>query len=492
MFRDAEQVLIGLDLNATRARAVGGPAEAPRDLPLDGRDTEFPVAVSLEGRSPEPGRAGAGLCRRLPHLACVNFLPHLGKPRQWVSARQSLTADAALALLLERLRSACGRSEALALTLPGYFTPDQAALTADLAGHARLPLVGLVAAPLAAALAGHADQPWSNLALVVDVDDHALTWGAVAAEEGWARLVDYRAASQLGLRAWKDRLLDAIADRCVRQSRRDPRDSAVAEQSLHDQLDGVLEAGWQGRQAELAVETPHWYQNLILRPDDLAAWSAPLLRQALPLAEAFRTAVCRDREVGAVLLTAAAARLPGLLDALEERVNGPAVVGGAFGVEGEGPGRVRVLAASATAAAAHELAGRVCRGELPAGPLDVAPLPAPRPADAGAARLHFRGRDYPLRGRSFVLGHHSSCDLVLDDELYPTVAARHCEIICDPRGFVLHDHSQHGTSVNDRPVIQQLPLHAGDWIRLGPRGPVLRFLGRAPVPAGSQRPAASG
>src|SRR5436305_841609 len=90
-------------------------------------------------------------------------------------------------------------------------------------------LIGLdLNATRAAALAGHADQPWSNLALVVDVDDHALTWGAVAAEEGWARLVDFRAAPQLGLRAWKDRLLDAIADRCVRQSRRDPRDSAVA------------------------------------------------------------------------------------------------------------------------------------------------------------------------------------------------------------------------------------------------------------------------
>jgi hypothetical protein len=492
MFRDAEQVLIGLDLNATRARAVGGPAEAPQALLLDGRHGDLPAAVGLEGRSPEAGRAGVSLCRRLPHLACVGFLPHLGEPRRWGSGRQSLSADAALALLLERLRSACGRSDALALALPGYLTTEQTSLVAGLAGEARLPLVGVVAAPLAAALAGHADQPWSNLALVVDADDHALTWGAVAAEEGWARLVEFRAVPQLGLRAWKDRLLDAVADRCVRQSRRDPRDSAAAEQSLYDRLDGVLEAAWQGRTAEVVVETAHWYQNLFLRPDELAACCAGLLRQALPLAEAFRTAVRRDREVGAVLVTAAAARLPGLVAALEERVNGPAVVGGGFADEGDDPGRVRVLSPQATALAAHELAARVCRGELAAGPLDVAPLPAPRPVDAGPARLHFRGRDYPLRGRAFVLGHHSSCDLVFDDGLYPTVAARHCEIVSDHRGFVIHDRSQHGTSVNDRPVIQQLPLQPGDWIRLGPGGPVLRFLGRAAVPAGSQRPAASG
>ena len=33
--------------------------------------------------------------------------------------------------------------------------------------------------------------------------------------------------------------------------------------------------------------------------------------------------------------------------------------------------------------------------------------------------------------------------------------------------------------VNECPVIQEMVLHAGDWIRLGPRGPQVRFLGHA-------------
>jgi hypothetical protein len=493
MSRGAEPVLIGLDLNATRARAVAGPAGAPEGLSLDGRHPDLPVGVSLEGRAPEVGRAAASLCRRQPHLACLNFLADLGGPRVWGAGRQRLTADAALALVLDRLRPACGPSEAAALALPAYLTPEQVSLATQLAGTARLPVVAVLPAPFAAALAAHAEQSWSGVALVLDADDHALSWAAVAAEEGWARLVEARSVPQLGLRAWKQRLLDAVADRCVRQSRRDPRDSAAAEQALYDRLDGALEAGWQGRTAELIVETAHWFQNLFLRPDELVGFGARLLRQVLALTEAFRTVALAHGEVRNVFLTGAAARLPGLMAALEARLDRPVA---AFDADLPGeagrPARVRVLGAQDVAAAAHELAAQVCAGDLPAGQVDVAPLPPPRPADAGPARLCFRGREYPLRGRAFVLGHHPGCDLVFDADLYPVVAARHCEILRDRRGFVLHDLSEHGTAVNDRPVMQQLPLHPGDWIRLGPRGPLLRFLGRASVAADRQRPAASG
>jgi hypothetical protein len=493
MSRGSEPVLIGLDLNATRVRAVAGPAGVPEGLSLDARHPDLPVGVSLEGRAPEVGRAATGLCRRMPHLACVDFLADLGGPRLWGAGRHRLTADTALALVLDRLRPVCGQGEAAAVTLPAYLTPEQVTRATQLAGTAGLPVVAVLPAPFAAALAAHAEQSWSGVALVLDADDHALSWAAVTAEEGWARLVETRSVPRLGLRAWKDRLLDAVADRCVRQSRRDPRDSGAAEQALYDRLDGALEAGWQGRTAELIVETAHWYQNLYLRPEELVGFAAPLLRQALALTEAFRAAALAQGEVRSVFLTGAAARLPGLVAALEDRLDRPVAAFDADLPEGAArPARVRVLGPQAVAGAAHELAALVCAGDLPAGQVDVAPLPSPRPADAGAARLHFRGRDYPLRGRSFVLGHHASCDLVFDADQYPAVAARHCEITCDRRGFVLYDSSPHGTTVNDRPVIQQLPLHPGDWIRLGPRGPLLRFLGRSAVAAGSQRPAASG
>jgi hypothetical protein len=375
MSRAAESVLIGVDVNATRVRAVAGPAGAPQGLPLDDRHADLPTAVSLEGRTPDVGRAGTRICRRLPHLACVNFLPHLGTPRSWGGSRTMVTADQALAALLARLRAGAGHGEALGLALPAYLRPDQVALANDLAGRARLPVVAVAATPFAAALAAHADQSWPGVAVVLDADDHALTWAAVAVEEGWARLLEARSVPQLGLRAWKETLLNNVADRCVRQSRRDPRDSATAEQALYDRLDGVLEAAWQGHVAELIVETTHWYQNVFLRPEEAAGACAPLLRQALGLTGSFWAAARGQGEVRAMVLTAAAARLPGLLGALEDRLDRRVVrLGDDLADDAGRPPRVRVLDAEAVAGAVHDLARRVCLGELGAGFVEAAPL----------------------------------------------------------------------------------------------------------------------
>ena len=59
------------------------------------------------------------------------------------------------------------------------------------------------------------------------------------------------------------------------------------------------------------------------------------------------------------------------------------------------------------------------------------------------------------------------------------MSARHCEIVFDGRRHLLRDRSRNGTLLNDRPVVQQALLQPGDWIRLGPEGPLLRFLGQA-------------
>jgi pSer/pThr/pTyr-binding forkhead associated (FHA) protein len=97
--------------------------------------------------------------------------------------------------------------------------------------------------------------------------------------------------------------------------------------------------------------------------------------------------------------------------------------------------------------------------------------------DIGPPRLQFRGEERVLSKTSFVLGRDPACDMVFESELYPHVSARHCEIVFDRRHYLLYDRSRHGTMLNDRPVDKQAPLHSGDRIQLGPRGPVLRFLG---------------
>jgi hypothetical protein len=133
------------------------------------------------------------------------------------------------------------------------------------------------------------------------------------------------------------------------------------------------------------------------------------------------------------------------------------------------------------ARAAFDLALRQQRGELPRGHLDSAPLPgsvAHAVADHGPARLHYRGEDHLLSAAVFTLGREPSCHLVFETELYPTVSARHCEIVLTGGVYLLHDRSRHGTLLNDNPVTEPATLHSGDWIRLGPSGPLVRFLGQ--------------
>src|SRR5260221_727713 len=79
------------------------------------------------------------------------------------------------------------------------------------------------------------------LTMIVDADDHALSGALVQCEANQARLLGTTAQPRLNQRVWKDRILNALADRCVRTCRRDPRDSAAAEQTLYEQIDDALD-----------------------------------------------------------------------------------------------------------------------------------------------------------------------------------------------------------------------------------------------------------
>ncbi|HXG12212.1 MAG TPA: FHA domain-containing protein [Gemmataceae bacterium] len=489
MAQRSERNLIGLDVNASRVRAVGGTAGLPQALPLDDGSGELPLALSLEGRHPEVGLAGVRLCRRLPHLACLNFLPHLGTPRQWSAGRHRLDAAQAVSLVLERLPSACVRAEGLALAMPAYLSDTQLRLLTDLAKKARLRVLGSVPSPLAIALTAYAEQPWPGPAIVLDADVHALTVAGVSTEEGWLRLVDAQTLPELGVAVWKERLLNAVADRCIRQSRRDLRDSALAEQSVYEQLDNALDACQRGQMVELTIQTEHWFQNLILHPEDLAGFCTPLVRKAVEAVQQTGAALAPRAAPRVVLLSASAGRLPGLAAALEAEVEEAMAESADDSEEDFGEALlddgvawsagVHILGPDAAAQAALDVAAQALRGDLPCGHQDAAPLPAQQPPDAGPARLRFRGKDHLLDGVCFTLGRRTDCDLVFDSAEFPGVSARHCEIIYDRRTFFLRDRSRNGTLVNDRPVVQQVILQPGDWIRLGPGGPLLRFLGRA-------------
>src|SRR5439155_11886309 len=186
-----------------------------------------------------------------------------------------------------------------------------------LADAAGLPLLGSVSAPLAAALAAFAEQSWFGSCVVLDADDQALTLATVGAANGMAQLLDVRSLPHLSLRFWRERLLNALADCCILDSRWDPRESPAAEQTLFDQLDEVLDGCTGNRMVRVTVQAGSRFQNLVLQPHDPVAFCAGLRRQTLAAVEALMAGPWPEGGPGVVLVTAAAARLPGLVSALQ-------------------------------------------------------------------------------------------------------------------------------------------------------------------------------
>ena len=330
---------VGLDLTASRVRAeaVGG---KPRALVLDEPDAELLLFIAGDRRTPEVGRAAFALCRKLPHVVCSNFLPALGQAREWRIGRHTLIAEAALGLAFDKLRGpVAAETDAVALALPAYLGPAQVTRVVATAGRAKLPLKGtavgalaLVADRAAAVLAGKPAAPepegadWvvplrpasggPGAVVVIDADEFALSAVLVSVEPDRVRLGGSAVWPRLAVKAWKDRLLDAVADRCVRLCRRDPRDSAEAEQALYEQLDDALDRARAGQRISLCVRTAHWFQDVLQQPDEFEAHCAALARRAGDAIRDFTNGIGLAEPPRAVWLTDAAGRLPGLVRAV--------------------------------------------------------------------------------------------------------------------------------------------------------------------------------
>lgn len=382
---------VGLDLTATRLRGVSVGGGKSRALVLDAAHEELLLFLALDRRNPEPGRAGYSLCRTTPHLVCSNFLAQLGQPRQWQAGRHTVTPETALQAVLEKARSTVSAETASAgLTLPAYLTAAQVKRVWDLATKARLPLIGSVVAPLAIV----ADRaPWvlgtesapdptdssrpewvvpirpqppgPSSVVVVDADEYALSATIVSVDEHVVRLGASAVWPTASRRLWKDRLIDLLSDRCVRLCRRDPRDSATVEQSLYEQLDTALDRVRVGDTVTLSLRSDHWYQDLVLTPDEFDAGCVGLARIG---AEGVRDLLRSGDLPGpprGVWLTPAASRLPGLAHAIHRNVADETAV--------------QALAPSAVAEAVARMVPRWLTNQLPRSHVDAVIPWAARP-----------------------------------------------------------------------------------------------------------------
>lgn len=365
--------LVGLDLTASRARAVASGDGRTRPLVLDGDSNELPLFLNLDHKPPVVGSAAVAVIRRLPHVVCSNFLPLLGHAHEWRAGRKSMTPESALQAALEVIRPTVAAETATAgLALPAYLTATQVKKTLELTAAARLPVRGSAVAPLAvvahraAAVVGSRPTDPSAV-LVLDADEFALSGAVLSVSATDARIAAAAHWPHLSVRLWKERLIDGMSDRCVRLCRRDPRDSAAAEQAIYDQLDDALEKVRQGQKATLTVRAEHWFQDLVHQPEEMDGYCGGLVAAAVDGIKHLLLDGGLSVPIRAVWLSHAAGRLPGLAARIYRTTPEHT--------------SVSILPVNAAAEAVAALVPRWLSGSLPRGHLDAS-IPFDRPLTA--------------------------------------------------------------------------------------------------------------
>jgi hypothetical protein len=352
-----------LDLNTDRVWALSGlPGKAPVADRLHGDAADLPLVLSLEERKVQVGQPGLALLRKSPHLACAGFLPQLGRKAEWSHGRHRLDAQKAVWHVFRRLRELLPDRKALAVAAPPYLSSEQVNLLVQSAREASVPVAAALPRSLAAALASYADQPWHDVGIVLDVDDHALTIGVFRPNDVELCLLGQKSLPAFGLRVWRERLMGMIADRCVRTSRRDPRECPDADQMVYEQLDGIFDATSQNRAASVQIQASQWYQTVALPHLEVITQTAPLARLAAAELKAALTWAEQHMTTASIWFTAAVARLPGMIAATY------------IATENRVP--VSVLPANSAARAALELVHRIDEGDFEPGYYSsAAPLP---------------------------------------------------------------------------------------------------------------------
>src|SRR5262245_66028011 len=99
--------------------------------------------------------------RRRPHLVCSDFLPAVdNSTATWEAGRHRLDAAKAVLAVWQCLEPMCRKAAGVVATLPGYLDMPAATQVLSLGQRAKVPVLGSLSAPLAAALVGYAAQTW--------------------------------------------------------------------------------------------------------------------------------------------------------------------------------------------------------------------------------------------------------------------------------------------------------------------------------------------
>lgn len=434
---------------------------------------ESPGVAILEPRGVTVGRAAHRIARMNPRATNDRYWDELSlEPLDKPTARVRSHADLAYAQLDEIRRELGDEAAEAVFAVPGSFDKEQLALLLGIARECAIRVVGLVDAPVAAATRA----PLDGDLLHVDVLLHRAVLTRIRRDAQLTR-TGIDSVAKAGLAALRERWIDHMADAWLTQTRFDPLHLAETEQALYDRLPGWL--GELGAEDSIALEMqsgPKTHRASVSRDGLLGAVRKHYDR----IAAQVRAAAAEGPLT--VLLSARAAQLPGLADALGAAA-GNAAVGlaaddvarGVFAHAGDirsegdslsfvtrlpAPPQARSRKAPVTAAP------RRPDGD-PAAQIGVSREPAPRPT-----HLLHRSRAWAIGAVACEIGEGPDGLRIgrpLNGTAEPlcSIYARGPRVLLENRGEAL---------LNDDRAAALAELNLGDRIRVGRAGDVLEII----------------
>lgn len=288
-----------LDWTAERLRAwVIVSQGSPRAIPLDAADSSLLLVVSLAERKLQVGNSAQALVRLQPHQVMERFIPYLGTDRIWHYGRHTLDAREALAFVINKLREKLP-AKSLFHVVPSYWNREQAAMLEDQTRQAGYRSLGTIRRGLA--LAG------LTPGVTIDVDSHAaiVSHTRLQSRTGSLQLDQSQTLTDCALPIWCERIAAQVANRCMRDSRRDPRAHPETDQQLHEQILDKLYDWASHQDARIELKHRDWQSDVLVPVDEVLSVCAPL-------AQRLAQHVLGKPEAEGWYLSPEATRLPGL------------------------------------------------------------------------------------------------------------------------------------------------------------------------------------
>lgn len=461
--------MIGLAISDAGLLAAGSDGAL---LALEPGTLASPGVALIEDGRLRVGLAAEKQCRRLPRQINRHFWSRLaGDPLRDPAYDGWTHADLVHAHLAHIWQPLAPAHEDLLAAVPGHYSGDQLELLAGIMNALAMPVRGFVPLPLAA-LPRNAP---AEILLHLDLGLNGTLLTVLDLRQE-AAILQSTVIDALGLESLRNAWMQVMADEFVRHTRFDPLHAADTEQSLYDQLPGLLAALETAEEVGVEMTTPAAVHRIRLTREAMEQVLAPLMDAIHRQIDELQRNCFRRQPLETILVSRRAAGLPG------------------FGRHLAAAAGVRVMPLAEGAAASGVLAFAPAFPDRDAGRgvpfLDRNPhrvkMPQAAAAPPGGApdqrpaptHLLYRSRGYPVADRPLIIGREipeGRTGIAIRGRT-AGVSRRHCTVTRRAGRLVLTDTSTYGTYVDGDKVHAETELGVGQTIRVGTPGETLQVI----------------